>query len=45
MLVQAFLADAIELIGDDAIIAALEARTSRWLGMPADVSEAGSDGR
>jgi Fe-S cluster assembly protein SufD len=36
MLVQAFLADAIELIGDDRIIAALEARTSRWLGMVVD---------
>jgi Fe-S cluster assembly protein SufD len=33
MLVQAFLADAIELIGDEPIIEALEARTRRWLGM------------
>jgi Fe-S cluster assembly protein SufD len=40
MLVQAFLADAIELIGDEAIIAALEARTSRWLGMPTEGVEA-----
>jgi len=40
MLVQAFLADAIELIGDDAIIAALEARTLRWLGMPVEGREA-----
>jgi Fe-S cluster assembly protein SufD len=36
MLVQAFLADAIELIGDEAIVAALEARTRRWLGMEAE---------
>jgi Fe-S cluster assembly protein SufD len=40
MLVQAFLADAIELIGDQAIIAALEARTLRWLGMPVESGEA-----
>jgi Fe-S cluster assembly protein SufD len=33
MLVQAFLAEAIEKIGDAAIVAALEARTSRRLGM------------
>jgi Fe-S cluster assembly protein SufD len=33
ILIQAFLADAIELIRDDAIVAALEARTARWLGM------------
>jgi Fe-S cluster assembly protein SufD len=39
MLVQAFLADAIELIGEDQIIEALEARTRRWLGMPAEASE------
>jgi Fe-S cluster assembly protein SufD len=39
MLVQAFLADAIELIGDERMIAALEARTSRWLGMPAEGGE------
>lgn len=38
MLVQAFLADAIELIGDDQIIAALEARTRRWLGMRDELS-------
>jgi Fe-S cluster assembly protein SufD len=37
MLVQAFLADAIELIGDQPIIEALEARTRRWLGMPQDL--------
>jgi Fe-S cluster assembly protein SufD len=36
LLVQAFLADAIELIADEAIIEALEARTRRWLGMPAE---------
>ena len=36
MLIQAFLADAIELIGDDAVVAALEARTRRWLGMAAE---------
>jgi Fe-S cluster assembly protein SufD len=36
MLVQAFLADAIELIGDEPIIEALEARTRRWLGMEAE---------
>jgi Fe-S cluster assembly protein SufD len=38
MLVQAFLADAIELIGDEAIVEALEARTRRWLGMPAEAA-------
>ena len=38
MLVQAFLADAIELIGDDAVIEALEARTRRWLGMAAEIA-------
>jgi Fe-S cluster assembly protein SufD len=37
MLIQAFLADAIELIGDQPIIEALEARTRRWLGMPQDL--------
>jgi Fe-S cluster assembly protein SufD len=36
MLVQAFLADAIELIDDEAIVEALEARTRRWLGMEAE---------
>jgi Fe-S cluster assembly protein SufD len=36
MLIQAFLAEAIELIGDDEIVAALEARTRRWLGMAAE---------
>jgi Fe-S cluster assembly protein SufD len=36
MLVQAFLAEAIEMIGDEAIISALEARTARWLGMPSE---------
>jgi Fe-S cluster assembly protein SufD len=36
MLVQAFLADAIELIGDQPIIEALEARTRRWLGIAAE---------
>jgi Fe-S cluster assembly protein SufD len=40
MLVQAFLADAIELIGHDAVIEALEARTRRWLGMAAEGGEA-----
>jgi Fe-S cluster assembly protein SufD len=40
MLVQAFLADAIELIGDEAVIEALEARTRRWLGMAAESMEA-----
>jgi Fe-S cluster assembly protein SufD len=35
MLVLAFLAEAIEMIGDDAIVAALEARTRRWLGLEA----------
>jgi Fe-S cluster assembly protein SufD len=33
MLVQAFLAEVIELIGNGAVVAALEARTERWLGM------------
>ncbi|HEX9906489.1 MAG TPA: Fe-S cluster assembly protein SufD [Propylenella sp.] len=36
MLVQAFLADAIEMVGDEGIVAALEARTRRWLGMGAE---------
>ncbi len=40
MLIQAFLADAIELIGDEAVVEALEARTLRWLGMPAEGGEA-----
>ena len=40
MLVQAFLADAIELIGDEAIVEALEARTARWLGMDAEAADA-----
>jgi Fe-S cluster assembly protein SufD len=35
MLVLAFLAEAIEMIGDEAIVAALEARTRRWLGLEA----------
>jgi Fe-S cluster assembly protein SufD len=39
MLVQAFLADAIEMIGDDGIVTALEARTGRWLGMAAEIHE------
>jgi hypothetical protein len=38
MLVQAFLADAIELIGDEAIEAALEERTRRVLGMNAEAA-------
>jgi Fe-S cluster assembly protein SufD len=38
MLVQAFLADAIELIGDDAIEAALEERARRALGMSAEAA-------
>jgi len=33
LLVQAFLAEAIEQIGDEAIEEALEARTRRWLGV------------
>ena len=33
MLVMAFLAEAIEMIEDPAIVAALEARTRRWLGI------------
>ncbi len=36
MLVMAFLAEAIEMIGDEAIVAALEERTRRWLGMEAE---------
>jgi Fe-S cluster assembly protein SufD len=39
LLVQAFLADAIELIEDEEIIEALEARTRRWLDMPAEDAE------
>ena len=38
MLVLAFLAEAIEMIGDEAIVAALEARTRRWLGMEAEAA-------
>ena len=45
MLVQAFLADAIELIGDEAIVAALEARTRRWLGMEAEAAADGGERR
>ena len=37
MLVQAFLAEAIEEIGDEAVQDALEERTRRWLGMGAQV--------
>jgi Fe-S cluster assembly protein SufD len=37
MLVQAFLAEAIEQIGEEAVQDALEARTRRWLGMGAEV--------
>ncbi len=33
LLVQAFLAEAIEQIGNEAIEEALEARTRRWLGV------------
>jgi Fe-S cluster assembly protein SufD len=36
MLVQAFLADAIEMIGENGIVTALENRTRRWLGMAAE---------
>jgi Fe-S cluster assembly protein SufD len=36
MLVLAFLAEAIEMIEDPTIVAALEARTRRWLGMKAE---------
>jgi Fe-S cluster assembly protein SufD len=36
MLIQAFLAEVIEQIGDDQIVAALEARTRRWLGVEAE---------
>jgi Fe-S cluster assembly protein SufD len=36
MLVMAFLAEAIEMIDDSTIVAALEARTRRWLGMKAE---------
>jgi len=38
MLVLAFLAEAIEMIEDEAIVSALEARTRRWLGMKWDVA-------
>ena len=38
MLVLAFLAEAIEMIEDQAIVAALEARTRRWLGMKAEAA-------
>ena len=45
MLVLAFLAEAIELIGDEAIVAALEARTRRWLGIAAgDASDGDANG-
>ncbi len=37
MLVQAFLAESIEAIGDEGVVDALEARTRRWLGMGAEV--------
>jgi Fe-S cluster assembly protein SufD len=37
MLVQAFLAEAIEEIGDEAVQDALEERTRRWLGMGSEV--------
>jgi Fe-S cluster assembly protein SufD len=40
MLIQAFLADAIELIGHEEVIEALEARTRRWLGIPGEGGEA-----
>jgi Fe-S cluster assembly protein SufD len=36
MLVMAFLAEAIEMIDDPAIVTALEARTRRWLGLRAE---------
>ena len=36
LLVQAFLAEAIERIDNPAVVAALEARTGRWLGMGAE---------
>jgi Fe-S cluster assembly protein SufD len=38
LLVQAFLADAIELISDEQIIGALEARTERWLATEAEAA-------
>jgi len=38
LLIQAFLADAIEQIGDEGVIEALEARTRHWLGMEAEVA-------
>ena len=44
MLVQAFLADAIEMIGDDGIVTALEARTGRWLGMAAEMQDEAEPG-
>src|SRR5688500_4592901 len=44
MLVQAFLADAIEMIGDDGIVTALEARTGRWLGMAAEIHDEAEPG-
>jgi Fe-S cluster assembly protein SufD len=37
MLIQAFLAEVIEQIGDEAVEVALEARTGRWLGMGTDL--------
>ena len=39
MLVQAFLADAIEMIGENGIVTALENRTRRWLGMAAETQD------
>lgn len=38
LLILAFLADAIELIGEEAIVEALEARTRRWLAMDSDAA-------
>lgn len=38
LLIQAFLAEVIEEIGDDPVIAAFEARTGRWLGMKTDAA-------
>jgi Fe-S cluster assembly protein SufD len=40
MLIQAFLADAIEQIDNEPIVEALEARTRRWLGMLPDTPDA-----
>ena len=44
MLVLAFLAEAIEMIDDEAIVAALEARTRRWLGMEAEAALMAANG-